>query len=204
MKTTARFLLLLLLAVSQGSLDLCAESHQPDANGYIHHWLMLAPIPLETDETGAEAIEFNILRREASLQPSVGQTEVIAGYQRQWQQVQSEGDIFDFNVELKAPHDNAIGYLVAYLRAPKTQQVNLLAGGNDQTRVFFNGEVVSTASGARALTKDSDIASDLTLKQGLNVVVLKVINEVGNWQACLRLTNTDGQPLTNYQISLTP
>ena len=42
----------------------------------------------------------------------------------------------------------------------------------------------------------------LTLK-GQNVLVLKVVNEVNNWQACVRFLK-DGQPVTSLRIATAP
>ena len=182
-----------------------ADEYRPDANGYIHAWLMLAPIPLEEGETGTEAVSFNVLRREAGLQPKEGDIAKAAGYERTWKKIVTEEDVFDFNVVLDDRIENAIGYLVTYIHSPKEiQNVVLLAGGNDQTRVFFNGEVVSTSTEPRALSKDSDMAKGLTFKKGVNTVVLKVVNEVGNWQGCLRFTTEEGAPLKDYTLQLHP
>jgi hypothetical protein len=43
---------------------------------------------------------------------------------------------------------------------------------------------------------------ELRLDEGglLRVLVLKVINEVNNWQACARFL-ADGKPLTNIRVS---
>ena len=44
-------------------------------------------------------------------------------------------------------------------------------------------------------------SADVTLVKGQNVLVLKVINEVNNWQACARFTK-DGFGVKNLKISL--
>lgn len=205
MKKALHFLILtltssLVLFASNGFCELT-----PDSEGYIHDWLMLGPIPLETGETGAEAVNFNVIRREATLQPGEGLQMTVSGYGLTWKAVSSESEIFDFNVILNDRVDNAIGYLVAYIDSPEqVDHVILLAGGNDQTRVYFNGKAVTTSTEPRALTKDSDMAKGLTMKQGLNTVILKVVNEVGNWQGCLRFTTQEGKPLTNFQVRMSP
>ncbi len=201
-------LTILLLLQTSGSLlipNVLAEENRPDTNGYIHTWLMLAPIPLEEDETGTEAVAFNIIRRESALQPREGDTHKAAGYERTWKKIVTEGDVFDFNVVLNDRIENAVAYLVTYIHSPgEIQNVTLLAGGNDQTRVYFNGQAVSTSTEPRALTKDSDMAKGLTFQKGVNTVVMKIVNEVGNWQGCLRFTTEDGTPLKNYTLQLQP
>lgn len=205
MKKALHFLILtltssLVLFASNGFSEMT-----PDSDGYIHDWLMLGPIPLEAGETGAEAVDFNVIRREATLQPVDGLQMTVSGYDLTWKVVSSESEIFDFNVILNDRVDNAIGYLVAYIDSPEqVDHVTLLAGGNDQTRVYFNGQAVSTAKEPRALTKDSDMAKGLTMRQGVNTVILKVVNEVGNWQGCLRFATQEGEPLTNLRVRISP
>jgi len=43
----------------------------------------------------------------------------------------------------------------------------------------------------------------VTLLKGQNMLVLKVVNEVNNWQACVRFLK-DGQPVTGLRIATAP
>jgi hypothetical protein len=54
----------------------------------------------------------------------------------------------------------------------------------------------------RTLDKDTDKV-DVTLAKGQNVLVLKVINEVNNWQGCARFLR-NGAPVTNIKIAQAP
>ena len=47
----------------------------------------------------------------------------------------------------------------------------------------------------RSIETDADI-TEVTLQKGLNVVVVKVINEREDWAFCLRFTDKDDKPLT--------
>ena len=180
-----------------------AQTHQLDEAGYIHHWLMLAPVALEEGETGAEAIVFPILRREKDLQPKAGLSATVAGEQYQWVEKHADEVVFDFNQVLGKNHDHAAGYLAVYVHCPKAMEdITLLAGGNDQARIYLNGDAVSTSFEARALTRDSDVARGLTLRKGWNTLILKVVNEVGNWQGCLRVLDADGNPPEGLTLTL--
>jgi hypothetical protein len=44
----------------------------------------------------------------------------------------------------------------------------------------------------------------LTLPKGINVVVFKVVNEKVDWSGCLRFTDKDGKPVTDFKVSLKP
>jgi hypothetical protein len=52
------------------------------------------------------------------------------------------------------------------------------------------------------LDKDTDRV-DVTLAKGQNLLVLKVINEVNNWQGCARFLQ-GGAPVKTLRISLAP
>jgi hypothetical protein len=54
----------------------------------------------------------------------------------------------------------------------------------------------------RVLEKDTDRV-DVTLAKGQNVLVLKVVNEVNNWQGCARFLQGTS-PVRSLEISLTP
>jgi hypothetical protein len=78
-------------------------------------------------------------------------------------------------------------------------------GSNDQGKVYLNGKPVLKATDPRALDQDADVARNLTLNKGMNVVVFKIFNEGGeDWQGCLRFTETNGKAVTNLVVQLEP
>jgi hypothetical protein len=44
----------------------------------------------------------------------------------------------------------------------------------------------------------------VSLKAGLNVLVFKVVNELGPWQGSIRITAAAGQPLEGIRVTLDP
>ena len=81
--TLASFAVSLLLAPGISAND----SYSLDSEGYIRHWLMLAPIPLEGDESGSEAIYKRQIRGEATLRPKAGETVKVGGRELTWQSI---------------------------------------------------------------------------------------------------------------------
>jgi hypothetical protein len=71
-------------------------------------------------------------------------------------------------------------------------------------KVYLNGKEVLRSPRPRALTADEDVVSNVSLKQGINVLMLLVINETRDWSACARLTQADGQPAVDVKVTLTP
>jgi hypothetical protein len=77
-------------------------------------------------------------------------------------------------------------------------------GSDDQAKVYVNGKEVFKNEEARPTEKDQDSTPNLALKKGVNVIVFKVVNEKMDWSGCLRFTDKDGKPVTDFKVSLKP
>ena len=91
---------------------------------------------------------------------------------------------------------------MAYVIADEEMTATLAVSSNDQGKAWVNGKQVFKFAETRTLDKDTDKV-EVALVKGQNVLVLKVINEVNNWQGCARFMK-DGAPVKNLKISLTP
>jgi len=49
--------------------------------------------------------------------------------------------------------------------------------------------------GSRGVSLDAEISADFSLHKGVNVIMLKVENGVGDWGGAARLTDGDDHPL---------
>jgi len=197
------------LCAVAGALLVAGTAHgqdsKPDAEGFIRRWLMLAPIPLGEENAGADLIGREQIDREGSLKPKEGDKVKIKDKQLTWTSVQCKDYLFDFNEILGSPHENVAGYMVTYLVCEKElTDLSLLIGSNDQARIYLNGKEIFTYTEPRAIEKDSDKVDKLTLIKGVNTIVFKVINEVNNWQGCLRFTDKNGKPVTDFAVKLSP
>jgi len=82
------------------------------------------------------------------------------------------------------------------------KNVQLCMGSNDEAKVYVNGKEVVKFTETRTIEKDSDKAGGVTLNRGVNLIVFKVINEVNNWQACLRFKKSDGSVIKDFTVKL--
>jgi uncharacterized Zn ribbon protein len=94
------------------------------------------------------------------------------------------------------------GYAVAYVVADAETKATLALSTNDQGKAWLNGKQVFKFAETRTLEKDTDRV-EVTLAKGQNVLVMKVINEVNNWQGCARFLK-DGVPVKNIKIAVAP
>jgi hypothetical protein len=178
-----------------------AQPVSPDAEGFIRHWLVLAPIAIE-GESGASEIDRDFLN-EATIAPKPGDKVAVGSQVLAWQPHTASDYFIDFLQSFgKTRGEYVAGYAVAYVIADDQMQVTLALSTNDQGKAWLNGKPVFKFADTRTLEKDTDRV-DVTLVKGQNVLVLKVINEVNNWQACARFLK-DGAPVRNLRISTVP
>jgi hypothetical protein len=180
------------------------ETASLDSQGYIRHWLMLAPLPFAEGESGADAVFRDQIRGEASLRPKPGEKIKVGNKEFTWQSVVAQTNYFDFNAALKSIHDRAAGYIVAYIESDSEKRdVIMGVGSNDEGRIYFNGVDIYVFGEPRQITQEED-KGKVTLKKGINVIVFKVMNEQNAWQGAIRLLNKDGTPLKDVKVKLSP
>jgi len=175
-----------------------------DQEGFITLWLLLAPIPLETGQSAADALGKEQVPGEAGLQPRAGDKVQVRGKELVWQKYTTLDYFFDFNAFLEKENDDSTGYAACYIHtAAEMKALKLKTGSDDQALVYLNGKEVLKQPKARALAKDQDTA-EIALRKGVNVLVFKVINEKIQWSGCARFMNKDGKVVRNLVVSLTP
>ena len=181
-----------------------ADAFKPDSEGYIRHWVMLAPVVLRDGETCAEALLKEQLKDEAALRPKAGDKVRIGGKDLVWRNITASTNYFDFNEVLKSINDHVAGYMVTYIECEKEMlDVIVAVASNDQGRIYFNGVDIYAFTEARPLMLDAD-KGKVTLKKGTNVIVFKVTNEQNSWQGAMRLMDKSGVPVKDLKIKLSP
>lgn len=192
-----------LLALSAANVR-AADTTSLDAAGYIRDWVMLAPIALPEGAPAGDLLLREQVKDEASLKPKAGDTVSIRGKELTWKNVTAPTNHFDFNAVLNSLNDRVVGYMVTYVECEQEiPNVMMSVGSNDQGRIFFNGKDIYSVTDARPLEIDGD-KGRVTLKQGLNVIIFKIINESNAWQGSMRLTDMAGKPLKGIKIKLSP
>lgn len=199
--------LILGLLALWGTASLPVRAAEPtglDAEGYIRDWLMLAPIVLPEGADAGDLLLRSQVPDEAKLKPKAGDVVTVSGRQLTWKAVTASTNYLDFNAVLKSQNDQSAGFMVTYVECDRDiPDVVIAVGSNDQGRIYFNGVDIYAFTEARPLTLDDD-KGKITLKQGVNVLVFKVVNQQNAWQGATRLTDRAGKPLTNVKIRLTP
>jgi hypothetical protein len=191
-------LLFLLLAAAPAD-----DKSGVDAEGFLQRWLVLAPIPLGQNESGAEAVDKQQLKDEANLKPKAGAKVKVGDKELTWKEHTCGDYLLDFNGFLNGVTEDSVAYAVTYVVAPEEMKgVKMKIGSDDQAKVYLNGKEVFKIPDARPAAKDQD-TTDVTLRKGVNVIVAKVVNEKMDWSFCVRFTDKDDKPLTNLKSKTT-
>jgi hypothetical protein len=67
-----------------------------------------------------------------------------------------------------------------------------------EAKVYLNGDEVYRGAGFL------DSIGPVTLRQGTNVLVLKVATQTDDWEGCARFVDRDGNPVQGLEVRLTP
>jgi WD40 repeat protein len=183
--------------------------------GAIKRWLILAPIPLASAQSGADGLEAEQLEGESRLRPKAGETQIIAGGELKWREAPLAGYVIDFNAILRHEGSLSMAYAVCYIRSETEQRkLNMLVGSGDGAKVYLNGKQVYLFPARRSFIADEDTVPDITLNQGLNVLVFKVAKEAAvsgdgwdfatAWKGSIRFTDAEGNPVQRIKVTLTP
>jgi hypothetical protein len=182
-----------------------AQNGKPDAEGFIRDWLVLAPLSI-ADSTGAEEIDKKQFAEEAQPAAKDGATQKLGAKELKWAKVSTPAFYIDFKELHPSQGEHVVGWAVAYVVAPSEKTgLTLKMNSNDQGKAYLNGKEVVKFTDTRTLEKESeDSAANVTLKKGVNVVVLKVVNEENNWQGSIRFVDKAGKPVTDLKIETKP
>ena len=193
----------LIIALLSTLLPLAPQASGTDAEGFIRSWLVHAPIHIDS-ESGATEIDKDYLKgTETTVKPKAGDKVTIGGKELAWQEHKAPNYYIDFLQSFgKEAGEYVVGYAVTYVIADADMNVTLALSTNDQGKAWLNGKEVFKFADTRVLDKDTDRVN-VSLVKGQNVLMLKVINEVNNWQGCARFLK-DGVPVKNINISLAP
>jgi hypothetical protein len=82
--------------------------------------------------------------------------------------------------------------------------LRLWVGSDDEAKVYLNGQEKFKYRDRCPLIAGQDKVEDAALRAGLNVLVLKVVNEDRNWAGSIRLTDREGNPVKGVKVTLTP
>lgn len=95
--------------------------------------------------------------------------------------------------------DNRVAYFRTKIVSSKEQKARLELGSDDGVKVWINGQLVHANNVGRPVTLGEDKV-DVTLKEGVNVVLVKLTQEGGQWAMALRFRTPDGGKIEGLKV----
>jgi WD40 repeat protein/serine/threonine protein kinase len=182
-----------------------ARAEQAQTN-LIRSWWVVGPFQVDYTQPPLQQFRKEQARGEASFRPPALTDFAGRAVTPVWQKVQSKDGLLDFG-SLFGDTDTRgkAAYAVTYVRSSQVRRrVWLIHGNDDLARIYLNGTVVSDDPVGGRFVVDEHVAGPVELRQGLNVVVMKVINGFASWQATLRVADANGNPVPELETGLDP
>ena len=110
----------------------------------------------------------------------------------QWERIGGSAGIIDLAKIIGG--DNAAAYLGTMFNSEAAREAILEVGSDDGVKVWVNGEVVHSNNASRALKAGEDKIK-ISLVEGTNSLMLKVMNGDGGWAVCARIADEKGKAL---------
>ncbi|HEV8379492.1 MAG TPA: HEAT repeat domain-containing protein [Tepidisphaeraceae bacterium] len=99
-----------------------------------------------------------------------------------------------------SPGNERVAYLKTNINSAREQKAMLEIGSDDGVKVWVNGKLVHANNAARPVKQGEDKVK-IDLKQGSNVVLMKITQGGGDWACCARLVGTDGKKINDVQVN---
>lgn len=118
-----------------------------------------------------------------------------------WKLVTAAGEVpgfIDLNKEL-GPADHCAGYLRCQVFSPKEQPAIIESGSDDGIKIWLNGVVVLDKDVPRSFKLNED-QTKVTLKEGWNQLLVKVVNGGGGWEAAVRIRAPEGGAIPGLKL----
>ena len=179
---------------------------QVPADSWISDWFILAPIPC-SGTNGEVALDQEQIPEEATLLPPPplgGNYHVFPDLSRlYWKRHEGYlSGLIDFLEHSTRTADWSVAYAVSCIQSPTNYTgLSLKIGSDDQAKIYLNGKQVYRNGKRRLYAPGQDVVNGVELKAGLNVLVFKVVNETGEWQGSVSLTDAAGQPVNGISAS---
>jgi HEAT repeat protein len=94
-------------------------------------------------------------------------------------------------------------YARTWVHSGKAQPARIEFGTDDGHKLWFNGEQVAQADRGGAAV-EGEFRTPVTLREGWNAILLKVVQDTGPWEFCVRLRSPDGGKLEGLRVQPAP
>ncbi len=170
---------------------------------FLKDWLVLGPIPVFDDDVSdadkfADGASQMAAFDENNLDINVFEPVVsIDGKRYYWEKYSSGSEVIEF-AWLFGYQGFADAYARAQIEMAEDTPVLLAIGDDDRIKVWLNGELVHEDRGGGNLEVDKALVP-VTLRRGLNDLILKVQNGIFEWEFSFRIFDADYDPAVDVK-----
>jgi hypothetical protein len=183
---------------------------KPDDEGFIRCWVILDPIKLperaakHEESAQREFFDKEFFPGQYQATPKDGDKVTTDGKEYTWHARQSSDYTMSFE-DLATDVARSLFLGVVYITCDHDiPNVRLSIGSDDGSRWSLNDKELIRVYESRPVDRDQNSSPPLTLKKGLNILRLAVINGEGPSAACARFIDKNGAPLRSYTIHPAP
>jgi hypothetical protein len=194
--------------------ELALANDYLDQTGFVLHWIVLGPFPnpggrvLWSDPMPPDINEREInfhkdflasVGGEKGVKPKLGDTlKGEDGKSHAWSPVIAEtkngyADLEKCFRKQGQPTSQVLAYAACFLKSSKAQKVILSTGSDDGYKLWVNGEFVISHHTHRGAVVDDDPVP-VFLREGVNLVLLKVATDSGGWGMIVRVVAKGFEP----------
>jgi len=190
------------------------RDYAPDEEGFLRNWLWLEPVlvsnPAGVENADAQKRWFDRewFAGQKTATPKADESIKVRMTDFTWVLVPSDAahvDLAAFSANQGRSAESALflGYVYIFC-AEEIKGVYLSIGSDDASAWRLNGEEVIRSHESRGLDRDQNKSAAVTLKKGMNVLAVVVINVGGPTGACARFLREDGTPVRGFRHSPEP
>lgn len=96
-----------------------------------------------------------------------------------------------------------VGYARTWIYSDKAQPARIEFGTDDGHKLWLNGKKVAEANRGGAAVP-GDFKASVELRQGWNALLLKVVQDTGPWEFCLRVRSASGEKIEGLRVQAAP
>jgi hypothetical protein len=175
------------------------------AQGFLRDWLLLLPLPWVAGETVVQALDRRQIPEEAHARPRAGDRVSLGGLELVWREHRSPGAVVDFNAAAGQLTERSVAYAVCYIESDRERHgLWLQVGCDDRAKVYLNRQEIYRSRSTPSARPPLDAVGPVRLERGINVLVLKVVNETVGWQGIARLVDDAGRQAEGLHVRLAP
>lgn len=175
-----------------------------DAPGFIANWLVIGPFPNPGDRPDNKGFSIDYLGGEAAYVPANGmEVKDPNGVVLKWQPYQSNDALVSFFeipfLHLEQSQEKILCYCACWVESDADKDVEVRVGSDDGYKLWINHKEVGIVHEYRSSAVDQETYK-VKLEKGMNLILIKVDQDYGEFEFMLRIVNSDGKPVEGLKV----